>query len=152
MPKQFKHLNETWQATATGISNGSGFGDALPAVSRWGVIFQSISRPDRGEYRASISGPDPAGVADAELHQALEEQLVLAAINRSRYVWRPAEAIAKETGLTDERVRYILEFIANDVIAGDQNKDGLWLYTTRDHLSKTAGDVMKQFYKVVETS
>jgi hypothetical protein len=152
MSKHFHHLNEDWQATATGTTgHGVGFLEA-PAVDRWGVIFRSISQPDRGEYRASISKQDPANATDAELARALEEQLVLAAIDRSRYIWRPAEAIATETGLAVERVRSILENSLADVIAGDRNDQGRWLYTTREHLAKTAGDVMTRFYLVQESS
>lgn len=93
--------------------HGVGFGETAPAVNRWGVIFQSLSRPERGEYRGYISASDPSRVDEAELAEILEEQLVLAAINRSRYVWRPAEAIANETSLAVERVRTILENSTN---------------------------------------
>src|SRR5689334_14334744 len=84
MSKQFSHLGEKWLATATGTGHSVGFGDVPPAIDRWGVIFRSMSNPDRGEYRASISAADPANATDNELTQALEEQLTLAAINRSR--------------------------------------------------------------------
>lgn len=153
MSKQFSHLDEDWQATATGtghvVSVGNG---AFSEVNRWGVVFRSISRPDRGEFRTSISVPEPNDATDSELRQALDEQLILAAINRSRFVWRPAEAIARETGLDTERVRAVLENTAPDVIAGDRNSQGLWLYTTGEHLARTTGDVMKRFYEVEESS
>lgn len=152
MPKEFKHLDEDWRATATGTGHGVGVGDAIPAVNRWGVIFRSITRPERGEYRGSISVPDPADATDAELRQVLDEQLILAAINRSRYIWRPAEAIARDTGLETEYVRQVLENTAPDVIAGDRNAQGLWLYTTGEHLAKTTGDMMRRFYDVEESS
>ena len=152
MPKRFRHLNVDWEATATGASHVCPAGSAYLPIDRWGVIFRSISQPERGEYRAWISERDPASAEDAELRKALEEQLTLAAIDRSRYIWRPAEAIARDTGLETERVRFILENTADDVIAGGRNPQGYWLYTTRDHLSKTAGDVMKRFYEVEETS
>jgi hypothetical protein len=155
MPKRFRHLGEEWQATGTGIGHAVGFvgaGGALPDVDRWGVIFQSISRPERGEFRTSISESDPVRVDDEELIQALDEQLVLAAINRSRYIWRPAEAIARETGLDLDRVRFILDTTDDDVIEGERNGQGLLLYTTGQHLSKTAGDVMQRIYRVEESS
>lgn len=155
MPKQFQHLGEEWLATGTGTGHSVGFvraGGALPSIDRWGVIFQSLSRPQRGEFSASISQSDPARVDDEDLRQALNEQLVLAAINRSHYVWRPAEAIARETGLDVKRVRSILENSSDDVIEGDRNREGLLLYTTEQHLSKTAGDVMQRIYRVEESS
>ena len=152
MSKRFHHLSEDWEVTTTGTGHGFGFGDSLPAIERWGVIFRSVSHPERGEYRAWLSAQDPSAAGDAELQQALEEQLVLAAIDRSRYIWRPAEAIANDTGLDAERVRFILENVAGDVIAGGRNGQGHWLYTTRAHLSTTAGDVMKRFYDVQESS
>ena len=150
MAKRFRHLDQDWEATATGTGHGVGFGNVAPAINRWGVIFRSVSDPSR-EYRGSISASDPASANDHELKEVLEEQLVIAAINRSRYVWRPAEAISRDTGLPTDRVRDILENKADDVIAGEQNGEGFWLYTTRDHLSKTSGDVMKH-YQVEESS
>lgn len=125
---------------------------ALPAIDRWGVVFRSITNPARGEYHASISQPDPAAVDDRELKDALEEQLVLAAINRSRYIWRPAEAISRETGLPLDRVRFILENTAADVISGDLNRQEFLLYTTQEHLSKASGDFMRQYYSTEESS
>lgn len=152
MPMQFNHLGEEWIATSTGTGHGVGWGDAIPSIDRWGVIFRSLTKPARGEYRASLSVPDPANATDNELKQALEEQLILAAINRSKYIWRPAEAIAKDTGLETERVRQYLENAAPDVIVGDRNAQGFWLYTTGEHLAKSTGDVMKRFYEVEESS
>lgn len=152
----FEHLGETWQALPTGTGTSAGFvgpGGALPAIDRWGVIFRSKTKPQRGEYRASISQQDPNRVDDADLKRALEEQLVLASINRSRYIWRPAEAISDEIGLPIDRVLHILEnTTAADVISGTTNGKGQQLYTTRDHLSKASGDFMKQYYSTEESS
>jgi len=154
--KRFEHLGETWEAVPTGTGRGVGFvglGGALPAVNKWGVVFRSITKPDRGEYRADISHADPLHADEAELKSALEEQLVLAAINRSRYIWRPAEAIARDTRLTLDRVLFILEnTIEAEVISGDENSQGLLLYTTQEHLSKASGDFMKQYYRTQESS
>ena len=152
MPRRFEYLGEQWEATATGTGHSVGFGDAVREVNRWGVIFRSLAHPERREFRASMSERDPAGVPEEELRRILDEQLVLAAINRSRFVWRPAEAIASDTGLQPDYVRQILENTAPNVIAGGQNKDGLWLYTTEDHLEKTSGDVMRKHFKVEESS
>jgi hypothetical protein len=153
MSSKFRYLNEDWQVTATGTGHGVGVGEgALPNVNRWGVIFRSLTRPERGEYRGSISVPEPSAANEDELKEALNEQLILAAINRSRYIWRPAEAIAKDTGLEADYVRHVLENTVPDVIAGERNAQGLWLYTTGEHLAKTTGDVMRRFYEIEESS
>jgi hypothetical protein len=154
--KRFEHLGETWEAVPTGTGRGVGFGGpggALPAINKWGVVFRSLTKPERGEYRADIAQPNPQQVGEAELRNALEEQLVLAALNRSRYIWRPAEAIARDTGLPLDRVRFILENTTEaEVISGDENSQGLLLYTTQEHLSKASGDFMKQYYRTQESS
>lgn len=152
MSKRFKHLGDEWEAFGVGIGVGTGFGFPAPA-NRWGVTFRSVGHPDKGDYAGgSISKSQPEHVSEAELRRVLEERLVLAAINRSRYVWRPAEAISTETGIPVDRVRNILEHTADNVISGSRNQQGLWLYTTREHLSKTASPAMKQFFEVEESS
>lgn len=154
MSKRFHHLGQEWEAVGTGTGHGVGFGH-LPQVNRWGVIFRSISRPEQGDYRyrGTASQCNPEAVSEDELRRILEEPLVIAAIDRSRYTWRPAEAIAPETGLPLERVRQILETTTEaDVMRGNEpNPQGYALYTTRDHFVKTTGDV-NQRYLVVESS
>ena len=150
MSKQFEHLDEEWVATATGTGVGSAFGNVPPPITRWGVVFRSKNNPER-EYGGSVSEADPADVSEDELHRVLEEQLILAAINRSRYVWRPAEAIARETKIPLDRVQSALDGL-DSIIEGDQNAEGLQLYTTREHLSRTSGDVMKEFFEVRRSS
>ena len=152
MPRRFQHLNQEWEAVGTGTGHGVGFGH-LPAVNRWGVIFRSISKPEQGEYRGTMPEADPQNLTEEDLKRILEEQLVISAIDRSRYTWRPAEAISKDLGLSLDRVRDILETTTEaEVIHGDQpNSQGYELYTTRDHFVKTTGDVMKR-YLDVETS
>ena len=155
MPKKFRYLNQEWEVIETGTGRGVGSGRAdntLPGIDRWSVIFRSASHPERGEYRASISVSNAANATEEELKSVLDEQLVIGAINRSRYIWRPAEAIAAETGLEIDRVRDILENTADDVIAGDNNQQGLLLYTTGEHLANTSGDVLKKVYDVEESS
>ncbi len=152
MTKRFNHLGQEWDATATGTGHGVGFGH-IPTVNRWGVVFQSVSNPSRGEYRGSISQADPGAVPDAELRASLEEQLVLASINRSQYTWRPAEAISGETGIPLARVRQILETTSADVLVSPHvNRQGYALYSTREHLVRTGGDVMKRYMDVDESS
>jgi len=152
LSKRFNHLGNEWEAFATGW--GDGVGSAFrPDVDRWGVVFRSVTNPSSGDYGVgSISEADPADASERELKRALEEQLVLAAINRSRYVWRPAEAISEETRIPLERVRHILENAATDVIGGSRNDQGYWLYTTRAHLAKAASPAMRQFFKIQESS
>jgi hypothetical protein len=150
--KRFTHLNEEWEATGTGTGHGVGFGHP-PAIDRWGVVFRSVTNAVRGEFRGSVSQQEPAHVAVDELKAALDEQLVLAAIDRSRYTWRPAEAIAGETGIDLNAVRRILETTAADVIVSPhRNNQGFTLYTTREHLVRTGGDLMQRFTNVDETS
>ena len=149
MSKRFAHLDDEWLATATGTSVSSGFGNAM-GPTRWGVVLRSVKDPTR-EYPGSMSEADPDQVPDAELRKVLEEQLILAAINRSRYIWRPAEAIAKETNISPERVKAALEELPS-IIEGDTNPQGLQLYTTREHLSRASGDVMTEFFDVRRSS
>ena len=151
MSKRFSHLGEDWEASGTGIGHGVGFGFP-PPVDRWGVVFRSVANPDRGDYGGgSISKSDPSRVSEAELRRILEERLVLAAINRSRYVWRPAEAISHDTGIPIDRVLEVLDN-ADGVVSGPRNQQGLWLYTTREHLSKTTSPAMREFFEVRESS
>lgn len=133
------------------VGRGAAFG-ILPSVDRWGVVFRSVTNRARGDYGGgSISRSDPARVSDAELKRVLEERLVLAAINASRYVWRPAEAISDETGIPLDRVQEVLDS-ADDVVSGPKNQQGHWLYTTREHLSKTTSPSMREFFEVRESS
>jgi hypothetical protein len=149
MAVQFQHLGREWQATPTGTGHGVGFGH-IPAVNRWGVIFRPIDGTD--EYRGQISAADPSAVSADELRAALDEPLVLAAIERSRYTWRPAEAISEETGIPLEQVRRILETTSADVIvAPELNKQGYTLYSTRDHYQKTTS-FLKRYFDTLESS
>jgi hypothetical protein len=43
-------------------------------------------------------------------------KLVIDAIEGSRYVWRPVEAISRDTGIPLDRVRQILNSTSRDVI------------------------------------
>ena len=111
-----------------------------------------MSKPERGDYGGGfISKSDPSRVSESELKRTLEEQLVLAAINRSRYVWRPAEAISRDTTIPPDKVRTILDK-ADDVVSGPRNEQGLVLYTTREHLSQTTSPTMREFFEVKESS
>src|SRR5688500_3360577 len=110
MSKVFAHLGRNWEAWPTGTGHGvgaAGQGGTLPAINRWGSVIRQVPA-GRAEYRAGISGPDPAQVAEDELKAVLDEQLVIESINGSPFVWRPAEAIAKDTGIDVATVRQIL--------------------------------------------
>jgi hypothetical protein len=152
--RRFQHLGQEWEAVGTGTGRGVGFG-YLPTVDRWGVIFRSISRPEQGDYtyRGTMSQADPNAVELDELRQGLEDVLTIAAIDRSRFTWRTAEAISRDTGIDLSRVRTILDRTTEaDVMQAERpNPQGHLLYTTRDHFLKTTGDVSK-WYRDVETS
>lgn len=150
MSTRFQHLGTEWEATPTGIGHGVGVG-FLPSIDRWGVIFRAVDDPIK-EYRGTISAEDPSKVPEDELRSALDEQLVIAAIESSRYIWRPAEAISKETGIPLDEVRRILETTSEDVIvAPEPNKQGFTLYSTRDHYQKNTSFV-KRYIDTLESS
>lgn len=88
----------------------------------------------------------------SQLRDALDEQLVLAAIEDSKYTWRTAEAISTETGIPLEKVRRILETTAADVIVAPRpNKQGYVLYSTRDHYQNTTS-FFKRYIDTLESS
>jgi hypothetical protein len=82
-----------------------------------------------------------------------DEQRVLDAINESRYIWRPAEAISKETGLPLRRVRDILKKTraAQVLQAARKNRQGFVLYTTAEHLMHSSG-LIKRYLRTLESS
>ncbi|MBI4888380.1 MAG: hypothetical protein HY824_14895, partial [Acidobacteria bacterium] len=130
-----------WEATPTGMGHGVGFGH-LPAVNRWGVVFRRTDSPAK-EYRAHVSASGPDSITVPALIDALDEALVRQAIEGSRYIYRPAEAIARDTGIPLEKVRRILE-TSDDFIEGPRpNAQGYTLYSTRDHYRKHAGFVQR---------
>lgn len=150
MPTRFQHLGREWEATPTGTGHGVGSG-FLPSIDRWGVVFRAVDDPGN-EYRGTISAEDPSKVPDDELRGALDEQLVIATIENSRYIWRPAEAISKETGIPLDEVRRILETTSADVIvAPEPNKQGFTLYSTRGHYQKNTS-FAKRYIDTLESS
>ena len=76
---------------------------------------------------------------------------MLAAINESIYTWRPAEAIARQAGLSVERVREILESTDGVLRHPDRSDYGYILYTTHSHLVNTSG-VMEHYLGTQRTS
>ena len=87
-----------------------------------------------------MSAPNAARTAAHVVHVALERQR------------RDPRTDGELVECDAERVRGYLENAAPDVIVGDRNAQGFWLYTTGEHLAKSTGDVMKRFYEVEETS
>ena len=78
-------------------------------------------------------------MSDADLRRLLESALTIAAIERSKYVWRTAEGIAKDTGIALTRVRECLEGAGDDVLESDETDPlGRALYTTQDHFLRGA--------------
>ena len=148
-PKRFRHLGQEWEAVGTGTGHGID-GPYPPPIDRWGVVFRSVSKPEQGDYRGVLSKGDPSAVDVAELRSVLEELLAIAAIDRSRFTWRTAEGIAKDTGIPLERVQDILETTSEaDVLQSEQpNPQGHILFTTQDHFVKTTGDVGKRYSDV----
>lgn len=153
--KRFHHLGQEWEAVGAGTGHGVSTG-YLPAVDRSGVLFRSVSKPELGDYRyrGTMSKSDPIDVSDDELKKLLEELLTIAAIDRSRFTWRTAEGIAKETGIPLARVRQILETTSEaDVLESEEsNSQGHVLFSTRDHFVKTTGDVSKRYSGVEPTT
>ena len=154
MSKRFEHLGQTWEAVGAGTGHSVGFGNIQPEINRWGVVFRSISKPEQGDYRGTISKAEPCDVSDDELKKVLEELLVIAAIDRSNYRWRTAQGIAKQTSLSLNRVQHILGTTSEaDVIeAAKPNDIGHTLFSTRNHFVKTSGDVSKRYKGVEESS
>lgn len=147
MAVTFSHLGKEWEAKATGTAHGAGFG---PVLIRWEVVFKPVGLPE--EYRGVISAEDPSAVPVEELQNALQEPLVVASIERSRYTWRPAEAISKDTGIPLDRVRRILETASADIIvAPEPNKQGYTLYSTRAHYQKTTA-FLERYFDTLESS
>jgi hypothetical protein len=147
--RRFHHLGQDWEAVATGSGHGVGVGFP-PSVNRWGVILRSVSNPQQGEYRGAVSQPDPSAVSLNELHRLLEEVLTIAAIDRSRFKWRTVEGISKETGISVDRVRRILETTTEaDIIQSDEgDAQGNDLFTTRDHFVRATGDFSRRYADV----
>jgi hypothetical protein len=152
--KRFEHLGEEWEAVGTNSNYGPGFSD-LPPAERWSLIFRSVSKPERGEYRyrGTLSDADPNAVDESDLRDALEEVLTVAAMDRSRWVWRTAKGISDETTIPIGRVQAILDTTTQtDILQSEEpNPKGEALFTTQDHFVRTASDSNKK-YRGVEVS
>ena len=133
--RTFQYLGDEWEVTPTDTGHRVAASWLKPIEHRWGFVFRSLS--NQKEYRNHVSARAPEAASQDALVQALEEALVIDAIESSRYVWRPAEAISRDTGIPLERVRRILNTTSRDVITAPQpNAQGFTLYSTRDHYQR----------------
>ena len=131
---QFVLLGATWDAVPTGIGHGVGFFSA--PVDRWGFVFKRVDDPLK-EHRNHVTADSPDTATTDALKDALDEALVIDAIEGSKYTWRPAEAISRDTGIDIDRVRRILQITSRDVIVAPlPNKQGFTLYSTREHYQR----------------
>lgn len=151
--RPFEHLGEEWEAVSLGTGRGVGSG-RLPKIDRWSVRFRSRTSPQWGEFHGTLSSADLNKVSADDLKRALEEALTVAAIDRSRFVWRTAEGIARETRIPVDQVRDILLSTSEaDIIqSARKNQQGHVLYTTRDHLVRTTGEVRHLYNGVEQTT
>lgn len=134
--RRFHHLGQEWEAFRS-ASTGAAFGFVPEVQSRIGL--RSVTEPERGEYRTSALWSQLAEMSDADLVRLLEGALTLAAIDRSPYVWRTAEGIAKEIGIDARRVREYLQSSEGDEVLESEETDtkGRTLYTTQDHFVRS---------------
>lgn len=104
---RFHHLGHLWECEGRGWGVAVRSGSPKIGADYFFVEFRRLSGPGRETYEGRISAVDPADVAEAELRRALEESLVIGALQQAN---RPLEAaeIAKTTGLPEARVREAL--------------------------------------------
>lgn len=134
--RRFAHLGEEWEAFRS-TATAAAFGVVAEPVARVG--FRSVTRPERGEFRTNTPWSQVTTLTDHDLGRLLEMALTIAAIDRSPFVWRTAEGIAKETGIELTRVRECLEGSGDDVLESEEtDSKGRALYTTQDHFLRGA--------------
>jgi hypothetical protein len=134
--RRFAHLGEEWEAFRS-AATAAAFGLRPEPVASIG--FRSVTRPERGEFRTSTPWARLTALTDQDLGRLLESALTVAAIDRSRFVWRTAEGIADETGIALPRVRECLETARDaDVLESEEtDTHGRNLYTTQAHLVRS---------------
>lgn len=82
---------------------------------------------------------------------ALDERLVLAAIERGRETWRTAESISAEIGVPLDRVRTVLDTTAADVIVSPGTaSDARPRFSTRTHYRRTTS-LLKRYLDALST-
>jgi hypothetical protein len=134
--RRFEHLGEKWEAFRS-AATAAAFGFLPEPVVRIGL--RSVTHPERGEFRTNTPWERLATMTDDDLSRLLESALTIAAIEQSRFVWRTAEGIAKETGIELKRVRECLEDAGDDVLESEEtDPSGRALYTTQDHFLRGA--------------
>lgn len=83
---------------------------------------------------------------------AIDERLVLAAIERSDEAWLSAEAVAVEAGLPLERVRKVLETTRADIlVALADGPDAPARYSTRRHYRAKTG-LLRRYFDAIASS
>ncbi len=135
MGRTFQHLNRVWDVELTGTSHGVASG-IQPNITSWGVWFKSIDDPSTGPVYGSISRPDPAQLLEDDLRKSLESALVAKALEDPHWDWRTVKGVANDTGLTEEKVRGLLESMTSVLRSSVPDKEGRSLYTTRQHYKK----------------
>jgi hypothetical protein len=134
--RRFQHLGEEWEAFRS-AATAAAFGFPSEPAARIGL--RSVTHPERGEFRTNTPWDRLAAMTDGELIRLLEGALTIAAIEHSRFVWRTAEGIAKETGIELTRVRECLEDAGDGVLESEEtDPSGRALYTTQDHFLRGA--------------
>jgi hypothetical protein len=133
--RTFQHLNRTWDVELTGLSHGvaSGF---RPKITSWGVRFKPVDDPSVEPVYGSIGRPDPAQLSEDDLGKSLEPALVAKALEDPNWDWRTVKGVAHDTGLTEERVRELLESSMSVLRSSVPDKEGRSLYTTRQHYKR----------------
>jgi hypothetical protein len=133
--RTFQHLNRAWDVELTGTSHGvaSGF---PPNTTSWGVRFKPVDDPSAEPVYGSIWRPDPTQLSEDDLRKSLESALVAKALEDPNWDWRTVKGVADDTGLTEERVRALLESSTSVLRSSVPDKKGRSLYTTRQHYKK----------------
>ena len=133
--RRFRHLNREWDVELTGVSHGVSSG--VPAkITSWGVWFRPTDDQSVEPFYGSISRPDPAELSDDDLRQSLETALVTKALEDPNWDWRTVRGVVQSTGLSEERVRELLESSTSMLRSILPGKGGKTLYTTRQHYKK----------------
>lgn len=136
MGRRFRHLDHDWDVELTGASHGVGFGFP-PSITSWGVWFKRVDEPDAEAFYGSISKSDPADLSEDQLQRSLERALVLKALEDPNWDWRTTQGVAQSTGVSEDRVRQIVESSPGVVIRSQvPDEHGRALYASRRHYKR----------------
>ena len=71
---------------------------------------------------------------------AQAKQLVVGALEDSRYDWRSLDGVAQQTGLTLDEIRHAIDGLQDEIVRSSvPDEKGRELYTTRKHYRETHG-------------